>query len=96
MLQYLAQGACQALEDSVCLADQLAKHGPHMGNDIDGAFEAYRRVRYPRTAMVQMSARGFGDLIHAPDAASRIRSALAAQSGPGNSGEFFYFDWLYG
>ena len=87
MLQYLAQGACQALEDSVCLADQLAE----CKDDIPGAFEAYRKIRFPRTAMVQMSARGFGDLIHSVGAPEKIRSALAA---PGAS-EFFYYDWLY-
>lgn len=93
MLQYLAQGACQALEDSVCLADQLAAHAGEAGHGIDRAFEAYREIRYPRTAKVQTTARSFGDLIHSPDAALRIRDALAAHSAPG--GEFFYFDWLY-
>jgi salicylate hydroxylase len=89
MLQYLAQGACQALEDSVCLAEQLAKHA----DDVPRAFEAYRQIRYQRTALVQMSARAFGDLIHTADAASRIQTALAQ---PRTGGEFFYFDWLYG
>jgi 2-polyprenyl-6-methoxyphenol hydroxylase-like FAD-dependent oxidoreductase len=88
MLQYLAQGACQALEDSLCLADQFAQHG----DDVAGAFQAYERTRYPRTTLVQTKARAFGDLIHAPDAPTKIRSALAARPGE----EFFYFDWLYG
>jgi 2-polyprenyl-6-methoxyphenol hydroxylase-like FAD-dependent oxidoreductase len=88
MLQYLAQGACQALEDSICLAEEMAAHG----NDVVSAFEAYRQVRFRRTALVQMSARGFGDLIHAPDAATKIQTALAH---PSTAGEFFYFDWLY-
>ena len=89
MLQYLAQGACQALEDSVCLADQLAQHG----EDVPRAFEAYRRIRFQRTALVQMSARGFGDLIHSADVAARIHTAMAQ---PHDNGEYFYFDWLYG
>jgi 2-polyprenyl-6-methoxyphenol hydroxylase-like FAD-dependent oxidoreductase len=89
MLQYLAQGACQALEDSVCLAEQLA----HGGKDVPAAFEAYRQVRFPRTARVQNSARGFGDLIHTRDAAARIQSTMAQRQ---TDGEFFYFDWLYG
>ncbi|HZW54001.1 MAG TPA: FAD-dependent monooxygenase, partial [Candidatus Elarobacter sp.] len=41
MLQYLAQGACQALEDAVVLADALAAH-----DDPATAFRAYRDARY--------------------------------------------------
>src|SRR5260370_21197070 len=36
MLQYIAQGACQALEDAVCLGHNLKKYGGHAG----GAFLA--------------------------------------------------------
>jgi 2-polyprenyl-6-methoxyphenol hydroxylase-like FAD-dependent oxidoreductase len=88
MLQYVAQGACQALEDAAALADQIARHG----NDIARAFHQYRLARYPRAALVQMTARGFGDVIHAPGAPARIRNALAQHANE----EFFYFDWLYG
>jgi 2-polyprenyl-6-methoxyphenol hydroxylase-like FAD-dependent oxidoreductase len=87
MLQYVAQGACQALEDTACLADQLSQHG----DDILSAFQAYRMIRFPRTAMVQMTARGFGEIIHAPGAPARIRAEVSKHS----DNEFFYFDWLY-
>ena len=72
----------------MCLADQLAAHG----DDHAGAFEAYRQTRFPCAALVQMNARGFGDLIPAPGAPTKIRSAFAAHSAE----ESFYFDWLYG
>jgi 2-polyprenyl-6-methoxyphenol hydroxylase-like FAD-dependent oxidoreductase len=39
MLQYLAQGACMAMEDAVCLADQVASHA----SDPAAAFKAYQQ-----------------------------------------------------
>lgn len=57
MLQYLAQGACQALEDAAYLSDMLHKHG----NDIEQAFWEYQEERIPRTANVQTSARMWGN-----------------------------------
>ena len=60
---------------------------------MPAAFEGYRQARFRRTALVQMSARGFGDLIHASNAGTRIQAAMAQAR---TSGEFFYFDWLYG
>src|SRR6202011_3765481 len=46
MLQYIAQGACQALEDAVCLGDNLKKYG----GDAAPAFLAYQQPRMERTA----------------------------------------------
>ena len=88
MLQYLAQGACQALEDAVCLADSLARST----SDVPGALRAYQEARRPRTARVQREARGFGELLHAANAGARIRQGLAAHA----DNEFYYFDWYYG
>ena len=58
--QYLAQGACQALEDASYLADMLHKHG----DNIEQAFLDYQEERIPRTAYVQTSARMWGEIIH--------------------------------
>lgn len=63
MLQYLAQGACQALEDAAYLADMVTKHG----ENYEAAFKAYQEERQPRTAYVQTSARNWGEIIHAVD-----------------------------
>ena len=60
MLQYLAQGACQALEDASYLTDMLEKHG----DNIEQAFLEYQEERLPRTADVQTSARIWGEIIH--------------------------------
>jgi salicylate hydroxylase len=52
-LQTLAQGACMAIEDAVCLAE-LVEQG---GDDFAGAFHRYERARYLRTARVQFESR---------------------------------------
>jgi salicylate hydroxylase len=75
MLQYVAQGACQALEDSATLGRELAAHGPA----VEAAFAAYQSVRYPRSAFVQTLARQFGELKHGLGNAARIRQALQGE-----------------
>ncbi len=53
MLQYMAQGACQALEDAAELVKQVAQNP----DNLEAAFEDYAEQRYLRTARVQFSAR---------------------------------------
>ena len=54
MTQYMAQGACMALEDAVTLGEAVRA----CGHDLEAAFRRYESVRIPR------SARG---LVHARD-----------------------------
>jgi 3-hydroxybenzoate 6-monooxygenase len=89
MLQYIAQGACQALEDAVCLADILASHR----GDVGKAFLAYQEERIPRTARVQHSARLFGEIIHSDGVTALLRNALLSGRTPD---DFTYTDWFYG
>lgn len=89
MLQYLAQGACQALEDAVSLARQVQLYD----GDIAAAFAAYEAIRSPRTARVQDNARMFGDIIHADSTGRLLRDALLART---PSDDFRYVEWLYG
>lgn len=89
MLQYIAQGACQALEDAECLGDNLRK----FGGDAARAFRGYQESRIARTARVQHAARFFGDVKHLHGAGIAVRDALLAKCGPEN---FEYVDWLYG
>jgi 2-polyprenyl-6-methoxyphenol hydroxylase-like FAD-dependent oxidoreductase len=72
MLQYLAQGACMALEDAVRLADSMRAHG----GDPAGAFPAYQRERIPRTAKAQRWARGMGELVHIDGMGALLRNTL--------------------
>ena len=88
MLQYLAQGACQALEDAVVLADALAAH-----DDPADAFLAYRDRRSLRTARVQYSARLFGEIWHVGEVGATLRDALLA---PRADDDFGHVEWLYG
>ncbi|MGJ9386020.1 FAD-dependent monooxygenase [Salipaludibacillus sp. CF4.18] len=60
MLQYLAQGACQALEDAGYLADMLHTHG----DNVEQAFLDYQEERIPRTTYIQGAARTWGEIIH--------------------------------
>lgn len=88
MLQYLAQGAAQALEDAVVLAEALATHR----DDVPAAFARYEAERVPRTARVQTAARAWGDYWHLPlDRAADRNRALETRS-PSDYGEA---DWLY-
>jgi len=88
MLQYIAQGACQALEDAVCLGNTLERHP-----DWTDAFGAYEAERIPRTARVQQTARFFGDLKHLDGVGRLVRNALLQKRSPD---DFDYFDFLYG
>ena len=53
MLQYLAQGACMAVEDAVCLADQAAA----ADGDYAAAFRAYQAALLARRARADHGAR---------------------------------------
>jgi salicylate hydroxylase len=88
MLQYIAQGACQALEDAVCLGHALASH-----SDMRDAFVQYEQERAPHTARVQHIARFFGDMKHLDGAGRAVRNALLEKRAPD---DFTYFDFLYG
>jgi len=90
MLQYLAQGACQALEDAVCLGEKLKTYP----SDVEAAFAAYQQERMGRTAKVQRNARKFGDILHATDElAIWLRNQLFAMR---TQEDFKPVDWLYG
>ena len=69
MLQYLAQGACQAIEDSASLADAVAAHP----TDIETAFVAYQSERIPLDSTRAAQRADLGR----PVAPRRCRSARA-------------------
>lgn len=90
MLQYLAQGACQALEDAFVLGEKLEAHG----SQIQQAFMAYQQERAPRAAKVQQTARVFGDILHTEDnTAILLRNAILSQR---KTDDYSVVDWLYG
>jgi len=89
-LQYLAQGACMAMEDAVTLGEALRVHG----NDFGKAFAHYERSRIARTARVVLSAREMGRIFHAKGVERLVRNDLWK----GRSDERYYdaLEWLYG
>ena len=89
-LQYLAQGACMAMEDAVTLGEALRV----TGNDFTKAFELYQRSRVTRTARIVLSAREMGRIFHAKGVERAVRNELWK----GRTPERFYdaMEWLYG
>lgn len=89
MLQYLAQGACQALEDAACLTDKLRMHG----DAFDQVLVAYQKERMSRTARVQRNARIWGDIWHTDDRiAVLLRNVYFKKRSPD---DYEVTDWLY-
>lgn len=76
MLQYLAQGAGMALEDSICLARCLDE-----ADSVEAAFEAYPLQRYLRTGRVQLTARLYGEFYHAEGVRRELRNAYVKNLG---------------
>jgi salicylate hydroxylase len=89
MVQYLAQGACQAIEDAGCLARQLTRYD----GDAVKAFAAYQAERVPRTALVQRSARIWGEIWHDDGPViPLLRDRILTRRG---RDDYTDLDWLY-
>ncbi|WP_310452949.1 3-hydroxybenzoate 6-monooxygenase [Sulfuritalea sp.] len=88
--QYMAQGACMALEDAVTLGEALRVKG----NDFAQAFDLYQRSRVARTARIVLSSREMGRIYHAKGVERLVRNDLWK----GRTPERFYdaMEWLYG
>ncbi|WP_026567632.1 FAD-dependent monooxygenase [Bacillus sp. UNC41MFS5] len=89
MLQYLAQGGVQAFEDAFVLGEKLKEH-----KSYEEAFTAYQELRIPRSAMVQKTARKWGEIIHAEDPTTiSLRNFIFEQHKPT---DYKIVDFLYG
>lgn len=88
--QYMAQGACMALEDAVTLGEALRVND----NDFAKAFDLYQRSRVARTARIVLSSREMGRIYHAKGVERLVRNELWK----GRTPERFYdaMEWLYG
>jgi 3-hydroxybenzoate 6-monooxygenase len=88
--QYMAQGACMAMEDAVTLGQALRVHA----NDWAQAFALYERSRIARTARIVLSSREMGRIYHAKGVERLVRNDLWK----GRTPERFYdaLEWLYG
>jgi salicylate hydroxylase len=90
MVQYLAQGACMAMEDAVTLGLALA----HEDHDWDRALQLYQTSRVARAARVVLSAREMGRIYHAKGVERLVRNDMWH----GKTQDSFYnaLEWLYG
>jgi salicylate hydroxylase len=90
MLQYLAQGACMALEDAVTLGEALDA----CNGEFEPAFDQYQRARVTRTARVALCSREMGRIYHAKGVERLVRNELWKKRAP----ERYYdaLEWLYG
>jgi salicylate hydroxylase len=88
--QYMAQGACMAMEDAVTLGEALRV----CHKDWDAALQLYQKNRVTRTARIVLSGREMGRLYHAAGVERLIRNSLWK----GRSQARFYdaIEWLYG
>ena len=88
--QYMAQGACMAMEDAVTLGEALRVSG----NDWQAALPLYEKSRVTRTARIVLSGREMGRLYHAAGVERLVRNSLWK----GRTQERFYdaIEWLYG
>ena len=91
MMQYMAQGACMAMEDAVCLSHMFEA----CAGDHAEAFAAYQDQRIARTARVQIGSRLIGEYVyHAAGATALMRNAVMKNM---DIGEYYHrLSWLYG
>src|SRR4051794_16358217 len=90
MLQYLAQGACMALEDAVTLGEAARS----AGGDLELGFARYEQARVARTARVVLMAREMGRIYHARGVERLVRNDLWRGRAPGRW--YDAVEWLYG
>ncbi len=89
MLQYLAQGACQAIEDANAIGVAFDREP----GDVKKALTLYEQARTLRTARVQRNARLWGDMWHIDGAGRLMRDELFSQR---DSDDHSHIEWLYG
>jgi 2-polyprenyl-6-methoxyphenol hydroxylase-like FAD-dependent oxidoreductase len=88
--QYFAQGACMAMEDSVCLSDAFEK----AGGDVTAALKAYETIRIPRAYRVVLSSRELGRIFHVDGVERLVRNTWLKDK---TSEEFNHsVRWIYG
>ena len=87
--QYMAQGACMAMEDAVTLGEALRVSG----GEWAGALALYQKNRVTRSARIVLSGREMGRLYHAAGVERLVRNSLWK----GRSQQRFYdaIEWLY-
>ena len=91
MMQYMAQGACMAMEDAVAFAECVDRHP----GDTDAALAAYQALRVLRTTRVQLMSREVGDHVYHPAGAhAALRNTI--MQAKSDTDWYETLGWLYG
>ncbi len=88
-LQSLAQGACMAIEDGLCLGDCIADGG----GDYAAAFQRFENARSLRTARVTVESRYLWDVYHAEGIARDVYWQMLGERSEADT--FQCLAWLY-
>jgi len=88
-LQSLAQGACMAIEDGLCLADCIV--GAHC--DFATAFRRYENARVVRTARVTFESRTIWDIYHSEGVRRDVNWQMLGERSEADT--FQCLAWLY-
>jgi salicylate hydroxylase len=91
MLQYAAQGACQALEDAVVIGSVLDGGA----SEVPQRLEKYNAERRERTARIQLVARAMGTRLYHPEGEEAVRRN-AMLAGLGAEDMYDRVAWLHG
>ena len=88
-LQSLAQGACMAIEDGLCIADCIAV----ANGDFQAAFRRYESARIPRTARVTFESRYIWDIYHSDGIRRDVNWQMLGERSEADT--FRCLAWLY-
>jgi salicylate hydroxylase len=88
-LQSLAQGACKAIEDGLCLADCIAA----AAGDYEAAFSRYENARAVRTARVTLESRYMWEVYHSDGIAREVYWQMLGERSEADT--FQCLAWLY-
>jgi 2-polyprenyl-6-methoxyphenol hydroxylase-like FAD-dependent oxidoreductase len=93
MVQFLAQGACQAIEDAhiLGLLSQIEEPGRTVP-DWDRVLPKYAGIRAPRAGRVQSTARTWGEIWHVDGVGALLRDEVLTSRDPE---DYRHIDWLY-
>jgi salicylate hydroxylase len=88
-LQSLAQGACMAIEDGLCLAESMAA----ANGDCQTAFHRYESARSLRTARLTLESRHLWEVYHAEGIAREVYWQMLGERSEADT--FQCLAWLY-
>lgn len=87
MLQYLAQGGAQSIDDAISMAEELTKT-----NDVAEAFASYQENRLEHVSNIQRLARVAGELFHIDGVGRNIRNHTFKDHDPR---DYSNLDWMF-